>query len=810
MRHRLQNHWLVRWPTSIVNQTLPPSNLTGQCPPCNQNEFIEWVESNDAFIEACVVCPVGTVPTDDKLRCMPCTTATCFCEANPAACDNRGSTITLENGQLFKSTYISRHLAHATEQCSSGQATECQHVANMCVLQNYFRESSNDSACIALDNILRTSSTYASIVPTLMYYNTEASIELARESAISAIFNVNSGSPNTKLDILTVKYALNGTFLGMDSASEGLLHICPTGREPTSGAMMFGREFYQECEIRISDVIRMVTMNRQYVNQDSDTIFHELYLRFIDDANQYRLYPLPILNGNIKTQNSYVNQAGVMNRWVLTRRFFLTDVSVNEDTNPNMVLTRIPEAMFLKVNVQPSRDGRIYPPYLAIKYKEFLAAENNETAEEEIMQSRFGVTYTMDTTKHDKTIEVIMAVFCSTSILWGALRAYAWGRRAGKQIIDASTIIKLILFMCEIISNIFLLVVGCTTVWMTFAYKIQQHYVYVLLTRDQEWIFITYICVALGLRVIALIHLYACLILTETFFIDWERPRGSTPTQTQFTTSIEERIKEIPAAEPRPPVIWRTYFVANEWNELQNYRKTSIAGQLMLLLFVLEYLDFADYAIVQPGLSRGNQPAEYVESRLSRFSVNLVFYLIIGLAQWIVHVLIVEKVMDPFRNFMDFCSVANISVLAMTHPLRGFYIHGRSVHGMADAAMHEMNMFLKREKDNLCALRGLESNSELQTFVVNMPRAFRDKYDEITASLRNPAQTVNVHFTGTDKNTTQVENIAKVYGELNQYMKDVIDHAVPEADYIVTDIKFIDDLLDLELTDTTKQGIFQR
>lgn len=83
---------------------------------------------------------------------------------------------------------------------------------------------------------------------------------------------------------------------------------------------------------------------------------------------------------------------------------------------------------------------------------------------------------------------------------------------------------------------------------------------------------------------------------------------------------------------------------------------------------------------------------------MSRFAVDLVAYIIFGMAQWIIQVVVIERIVDPFRNFMDLCSVANISVVALTHPLRGYYIHGRSVHGSADTDMSEMNAFLQREK----------------------------------------------------------------------------------------------------------------
>lgn len=93
-----------------------------------------------------------------------------------------------------------------------------------------------------------------------------------------------------------------------------------------------------------------------------------------------------------------------------------------------------------------------------------------------------------------------------------------------------------------------------------------------------------------------------------------------------------------------------------------------------------------------------NIPEGYVETRMSRFAIDISFYLAIGFIQCIVQIIFIEKANDPFRNFMDLCSIANISVLAMTHSLYGYYIHGRSVHGLADTDMQEMNIFLQREK----------------------------------------------------------------------------------------------------------------
>ncbi|KHN84007.1 Meckelin [Toxocara canis] len=129
------------------------------------------------------------------------------------------------------------------------------------------------------------------------------------------------------------------------------------------------------------------------------------------------------------------------------------------------------------------------------------------------------------------------------------------------------------------------------------------------------------------------------------------------------------------------------------------------------------------------------------------------------MAQWIFHVLIVERILiDPFHNIIDLCSIANISVLSLTHPLYGYYIHGRSVHGRADTDMLHMNQYLQNERDNLCGQRGLEPGSELQTFAVSLPKAFREQFDEIITKAQT---TQTVRLSGTEATTAKIEKVAQ-------------------------------------------------
>ena len=47
-----------------------------------------------------------------------------------------------------------------------------------------------------------------------------------------------------------------------------------------------------------------------------------------------------------------------------------------------------------------------------------------------------------------------------------------------------------------------------------------------------------------------------------------------------------------------------------------------------------------------------------------------------------------------------------------------------------------MNEQLKREEDDLCGKRGLEPNSERQTFEVEVPSKFREQYEDVVRPLR--------------------------------------------------------------------------
>lgn len=80
--------------------------------------------------------------------------------------------------------------------------------------------------------------------------------------------------------------------------------------------------------------------------------------------------------------------------------------------------------------------------------------------------------------------------------------------------------------------------------------------------------------------------------------------------------------------------------------------------------------------------------------------------------------------------------MSNISVFILMENLYGYYLHGRSPHGIADVDIKEMLTNFKREKEELIGRRGLEANSDEQMFIIKISQSFRSQFDNLVQSYR--------------------------------------------------------------------------
>jgi meckelin len=100
------------------------------------------------------------------------------------------------------------------------------------------------------------------------------------------------------------------------------------------------------------------------------------------------------------------------------------------------------------------------------------------------------------------------------------------------------------------------------------------------------------------------------------------------------------------------------------------------------------------------------------------------------LIQYLFYIIFYQRfIEDRLLNFIDLCSVSNISVFILTDNQYGYYIHGRSPHGTTDVNMRDMIMNLERESKQMSGTRGLEAESDEQTFIVRINGQFRLQYE---------------------------------------------------------------------------------
>jgi len=83
-----------------------------------------------------------------------------------------------------------------------------------------------------------------------------------------------------------------------------------------------------------------------------------------------------------------------------------------------------------------------------------------------------------------------------------------------------------------------------------------------------------------------------------------------------------------------PGTIWRTYFVANEWNEIQTTRQINPIFQYFAAVFFLSVIGFGNIATMDP-INDYHTPAGSTEyrapvSNILRFACIGIVYLTVG------------------------------------------------------------------------------------------------------------------------------------------------------------------------------------
>uniref|UniRef100_A0A8C7XKK2 Transmembrane protein 67 n=1 Tax=Oryzias sinensis TaxID=183150 RepID=A0A8C7XKK2_9TELE len=765
-----------------------PSRLddNGNCQCPSGNILVERDINGTFFDEAsCEACigdsPAFTAPNSNGDRCERCqaTFSNTFCTCQSpnvqagGLCFPPGSLSTNVNPSVsyaqlafsIQSAWFVENLYSSAAACLVfSNLTACQALGNMCVMNMHSFTGLSTDACGLFNTISRSKAALSSVqdisywranLPWL-YYGDEPGLagQVLQNKPVPLSFSFRGTKKNTDIQLLAAVYNVRGDFLRWDPIGGNNLQLCPEQAFKQAAAFSFGTTYQETCLLSVAELL----------TTHPEPLFYDVFMDLGGGDNR-KLLPMPTLVQNQQYNGQFINQ-GSMQNWYLSRRIFLVDTLSGREKTLSSLPKVIRVATSIKIRFQlvpRTQEGQIYPPLVSVSYTDVLIKEANS----QTLPVTFSVEYEMDQSEARTKTDTALGVLGGLAALYSILKTVSWKRRIASPLIDMEA----------------------------------QQFVSVLLPLPaQEEQFETYIGCAFALKAVQFLNKLILQVTVDVFLIDWERPRSKASRTVPATKETKQ--------EPSPVSIWRTYFVANEWNELQTVRKISPTFQIMAVLFFLEVLGFSNLALRDPWSTLERSPAAYTPpySLILRYGLAATLWICIGLLQVIFFTIFYEHfVEDKIRQFVDLCSVSNISVLLFSHRCFGYYIHGRSVHGHADTNMEEMNNNLKRERESLCGQRGLLSNTDIQTFQVSFTNRLRLQYDRIQDSLsrRNrPSRLIDASAA----NLSELQ--FKAYNTMNHFLASFIDHAHPEMDYIVKDKLTLERVIGMEFLEPIDKSIF--
>ncbi|TRY84592.1 hypothetical protein DNTS_001329 [Danionella cerebrum] len=659
--------------------------------------------------------------------------------------------------------------------------TACQSLGNMCVMNMHSSSTINNDACGLYNTIYRATAAQGSSqdisfwrtnLPWLYYGEQLGSASrVLQNEPLPVGFSFKGPQKNTKIELQAAVYSL-----------------CPDTRTRKMSAFTFGTDYRQSCVLSVSELLAGFP----------EPLFYDVFLVIQRSQEEKRLLAVPLLNLNQQFNGQFTNQGANMNNWYLTRRLMLVDSLSGREkslmSSPRVI--RVASDIKIRFQLVPNtQKGQVYTPLMTVAYSDVLVTDPSTQS----VSVSFSMEYTMEQEEARIKTDIALGVLGGMAVVHSLLKTASWKRRIASPLVDLQTIMKFLVFYAGDLANVFFIItVGTGLYWLIF-FKAQLFVSVLLPSPAQEERFVVYVGCAFALKTVQFLHKLFVQLSVDIFFIDWERPRSKASKLVEG--SGESKCHATPVS------IWRTYFVANEWNEIQTIRKISPTFQVMAVLFFLEVVGFSNLALRDPSSILSRSPEEYTPpySLILRYGLASTMWLCIGLTQRIFFTVFHERfVEDKIRQFVDLCSISNISVLLLSHRCFGYYIHGRSVHGHADTNMDEMNTNLKREAENLCGQRGLLPNSDTQTFQISITNRLRTQYDRIIEPISRrsgPSRLV-------DASANPCEQSTKAYHTMNRFLGSVIDHGHREMDYIVKDKLLFERLIGMEFIEPLDKSIF--
>ncbi|XP_075245518.1 meckelin-like isoform X2 [Convolutriloba macropyga] len=795
-----------------------PVQETRQCSECdNQQHSLIVRNALGALFGtiSCQQCSPKFGPSDDGSGCERCnadfqfvddnTTAGCACPVGSTQVQSPSGSVCFPGDQSIpnpqgtvyqivyaanaqqESQYLVNNFPAEYFKCTIYRDIKaCQVIANMCVMTVYRLNTNGPSIC-SVYNLAAEDEVVTEGLPKTMPSLIITDDKVLATENFPDDYTMDTGKNSDWLRLVGYKYDVDGNYMGFVEAwNTGAFQLCKGDQFSLQLAYRFGKDLDKTCSLRVRELV-----------DDYETVFYDVYMKFTttDDATD-KLFDFPM---------TFQTSAGSARYY---RRMFLVDnVSGRDNPEDDDILGSYLSKLELFYTTEFAETK---PISLKLTYSPLRRSDYNNDA---TVDTQFIVNYDQRYKEFNRSIGMAVGVLGIMVSVYSVVKVNGWRKRAGATTIDLFAMIKFTFSWFGVIANVFFLILYFTGLYLLLSWR-NQEVLYILLPsptdRGDIRPFIGYFLTGILAKVIEILHLIYSQCSVDIFFIDWERPK----------TAPGKKEEKKSAAEGSSVSIWRTYFVANEWNEIQTIRKTNVMFQIVATIFFLEGLNFKEFARADP--SNDLFPDEnYVNSPYNtwlRFAVGASVYIAIGIAQYLFEILFYSRfIEDPFNQFIDLCSISNISAFIMSQKQYGYYIHGRSVHGFADANLAQLSLLMQKEQDDLRGTRGLLPDSAIQTFEIIVPLNLRTAYRKLfkppvpsnAAKAATAADQSGVDRSSLSQLDPQLRKSIEGYTQLNAFLAAFINRDIPDCDYEVRERPFVEKLLDMEFVEVSAtRGIF--
>jgi len=606
-----------------------------------------------------------------------------------------------------------------------------------------------------------------------IYYNQTGTEVIEKASRVQGKARFQT-SATDKLGILRFvlgMYSLEGDFLGFQDLGSQL-QLCPADYEDTIDFRRFGTSVNARCDYNIS---QLIDTNLQPNNTD---VFYDLWL--VDVNGNYIDVPVKI-NNYIDSNGSKPNQSKDKSKWKLTRRFFIYDTKsglegANSYKNGIKFGSYIRWLDKVKFVVQLRSEGsdEIYVPYVELEYRSKALTFIPDSKTTKVI---YKVEYTMDPSSFWTVAWVFFGIGHIFIFIMAGWKIYVWTARHPKSLMGSVYMYKFIFnaaqFFLESWSTIVFWYLFAVSASFYFFFKLDQA-PYLVMPQDENGNLLPFSIIfgiVFTLKIILLFVRIFRQSKSSFYVLDREKNMSSLHhilTNTLQQKSSEDRdFYEREYKEYEEPKAWRSIFIMNELNELLSSNIISIEVVLIWMGFILvgERWEFA--SLYDPRVLHGDSrsPSSYI----LMFFLFTLSIMIIGITLYILRYTVSFILPLDYMNFIDLCSVANVSLFIFDEKFHGYYIHGESPANSSDVTLDVLKKALDSEGQGLGKKRGLtENNPNLQTYEFYLPYSERKLFDEV---FEECSQKSKKNKQSAYKKTPKVDFIYKS-GEIGMYEED--------------------------------------